>query len=428
MNYNVTNYSSGRTTDIQNALFATFQGRSAKPDIFIGQEFLSSAGVTNWKSAMNTASGSSGTYSSAAFIDGPDTDSALIYRSDKVVLDRTVVVATGGNSPLPPRNILRYDMHLAGYGMSTTFSVYSSHMKAGTTSDDMARRLLEAQIIRDDAQTLGHPFISGGDYNIQSSNETSFSELTGSQTNNLGRFFDPIKTSGTWNNSSTYRFVHTQDPWSGGAGMDDRFDFVLLSSALIDGQGLDYIGNPNVSYSTTTWNDPNHSYRSWGNDGTSFNTPLTVTNNAMVGPVIAQALINATGNGSGHLPVFLDLKVPAKVSVPSSINFGTLQLGQSASVQLTVTNSANTSLWTAPGIDALTYSMTATLGISVPGGTFNAPAGGFISHTVSLNTSFAGPKQGVITVSSDDPDNPVVSIPVSAYVLPFRTTGGNHID
>lgn len=424
MTYNVTNYSSGRVVDIQNALFAEFQGRSAKPDLFLGQEFLSATGLANFMAAMNSAPGSTGTYAAAPFIDGPDTDSVVIFRNDKLVLDGTVVVAVGGSSPKQPRNIMRYDLHLKGYSLAATqFSVYSVHMKAGTTNDDKARRLLEAQLIRDDAESLGRPFILGGDFNIQHSNETSFVELTGSQANNVGRFTDPIKSPGGWNHTVSFRFVHTQDPATSGAGMDDRFDFLLLSSGLVDGNGFEYIGNPNIAYSTSTWNDPNHSYRCWGNDGTSFDLPLTVTGNQMVGPTIAQALINSTGGQSGHLPVLLDLKVPAKVSATTSINFGTLYLGQNTTRVLAIGNGANVALWNLAGIDTLDYSLTPSSGFTVAGGPFTAPAGVTNNHNVGINTSTPGLKTGTITVTTDDPENPVVQVQVSAYVLPFKPNG-----
>ena len=299
MTYNVTNYASGRVSDIQTALFASFQGRSAKPDLLMGQEFLTASGLNSFVSAMSTAPGSPGNYGSAPFFDGPDTDSVLIYQMDKLVLDGTVIVAAGGNTPLPPRNVMRYDLHLNGYSQAATqFSVYSLHMKAGTGTDDLARRLREAQIVRADAQALGRPFYIGGDLNLRSSGESSFIELTGSKANNIGRFFDPIKTPGGCNNTVSMKFVHTQDPATGFGGMDDRYDFILFSQGLIDGNGFDYIGNPNIALSTTTWDDPNHSYRSWGNDGTSFNTALTVTNNQMVGPAIATGIAAATDNSA----------------------------------------------------------------------------------------------------------------------------------
>ena len=131
-------------------------------------------------------------------------------------------------------------------------------------------------------------------------------ELVGAQAVNDGRFFDPINTPGSWNNNAAYRFVHTQDP---AYQMDDRHDQILVSAGLVDGVGLDYIGDPALPYSTTTWDDPAHSYRCWGNDGSSYNQLLTTTGNQMVGNVIAQAL-RASALGGGHLPVYLDLRVP----------------------------------------------------------------------------------------------------------------------
>ncbi|WP_394700517.1 hypothetical protein [uncultured Ilyobacter sp.] len=130
--------------------------------------------------------------------------------------------------------------------------------------------------------------------------------MVGSQTNNDGRFFDPINTPGSWNNNSSFRYVHTQDP---AMAMDDRHDQILVSVDLIDGVGADYIGEPTIPYSTTTWDDPHHSYRCWGNDGSSYDDPITTTGNTMVGPDIAQALIYSALNG-GHLPVYLDLQIP----------------------------------------------------------------------------------------------------------------------
>ena len=135
--------------------------------------------------------------------------------------------------------------------------------------------------------------MAGGDYNVRSSSEAFYQKLT--KTTSAGQLFDPINSSYTgtggnitWYNTSTYRFLHTQDPYGAG-GMDDRDDFILTGSSLRDGQGLEYIGSKTAAYSTTTWDDTNHSYRVWGNDGTSFNSTLTVTNNAMVGDTIAPA-------------------------------------------------------------------------------------------------------------------------------------------
>jgi hypothetical protein len=313
--WNVSNYSSGRVAYFQTAIYGEFEGRTMAPDIFIGQEFLSQTGVNNFVNLLNTASDSPGDWTAADFVDGRDTDSALFYRTDVAEMatdlspNGVTVVATGGPDPLHPRNIMRYDVRFAaGTPAETTLAIYSSHMKAGSSSDDQARRRVEAERIRNDAETLPDDwhFLLGGDFNIQSSFQTAYQILVGSQADDRGRFHDPIDTPGNWNNNESFRIVHTQDP---AAAMDDRHDQILVSIDLIDGAGLDYVGDPTTPYSATTWDDPNHSYRSWGNDGTSYDARLTITGNTMVGSTIAQALVSSAAGG-GHLPVFLDLRVP----------------------------------------------------------------------------------------------------------------------
>ena len=79
-------------------------------------------------------------------------------------------------------------------------------------------------------------------------------------------------------------------------------------------------------YSTTTWNDPNQSYRVWGNDGTSFNKSLTIAGNAEVGASIAQSLVNDATPAGGHLPVFLDLTYQINPT-PEPSAFAALGLG-----------------------------------------------------------------------------------------------------
>lgn len=327
VNWNVSNYTSGRVAEFQTAIYGVYQGRSMSPDIFIGEEFLSQTGVDNFLSILNTAPGSPGDWAAAVFINGPDTDTAFFYRTSKVQMATELsptgvtVVAEGGVSPNHPRNLQRYDVRLVGHSEpEATISIYGVHMKAGTSGTDQARRLLEGQRMRDDAQSLpaGWNFLVGGDFNVQDSSQSMYVELTGSQSNNNGRFFDPINTPGDWNNNSAFRIVHTQDP-SGAGGMDDRHDQILLSASLVDGEGLDYVGDPAIPYSTTTWDDANHSYRSWGNDGTTYNSTMRITNNAMVGTTIAQAIYTATTTAGGHLPVFLDLHLEASCN-PCDIN------------------------------------------------------------------------------------------------------------
>lgn len=405
-------------------MFESFSGRSLRPDLLVCQEILTSTALNNLVAAMNSAPGSPADYAAAPFVDGPDTDSAFVYRTSLFDLIATVTVAVGGNAPNHPRNIMRYDVRLKDYASDGgTLSLYSSHMKSGTTQSDVDRRLLEAQRIRTNAQSLPRPFLIGGDFNIQSSTDPSYTELTGSKANNAGRFFDPIGTPGSWNNNSSFRFVHTQDP-IGAGGMDDRFDFILLNNGLVDTDGFDYLGNAGIPYSTTTWNDPNHSYRSWGNDGSSYNGALAVGSNTMVGPNIAQALIDLC-RGAGHLPVLLDLRVPPEVDSPTVIDFGTVRASATHARLFPVTNSGLTSRWGNNGVADLRYTLSATGAFVGPGGQFSAAANSSNRHLLVLDASTPGLKTGTLTIQSNAPDEPVRVVQLRANVVRFSKGGGS---
>jgi len=421
--WNISNYGGGRTSAIQTAVYGQFQGRQFAPDVITTQEFLTASAVTQFLDAINTAPGSPGDYAAAAFINGADTDCGFFYRTSKVSYLGTTVVAIGSpETSNQPRNTYRYDFRPVGYSTNTsTICLYSSHMKAGNTTDDQSRRLIEAQRIRDDAELMGSQgklFILGADLNIPTHTQTAYQELVGPQANNFGRFFDPIASPGIWNNNLTFRFIHTQDPVT---AMDDRFDQLLVASGLIDSSGMDYIGIPATPYSTTTWNDLNHSYRCWGNDGSTYNGSIATTNNSMVGPIIAQALLDCATTAGGHLPVFLDLRVAGKVNSTSFVDFGSVRQGSVAARTLTVQNVGDTDLWSTAGVANLSYSLQGSPKFSAPGGTFVAPPGGSgEAHQITLDTSSPGFFKGTVTITSNDPDQPTRVVQVRAKVFASR--------
>jgi len=426
--WNVSNYSSGRVSEFQTSIYGQFQGRSMSPDIMICQEFISASAVAAFLSILNTAAGSPGDWAAAPFINGNDSDNAFFYRTSRAqFLGATVVMVGSSSTELPPRDVVRYDVRPFGYaGAGATLSCYSSHMKSGSSANDLQQRLIEATAIRSDAGVLpaGWNFLLAGDFNIPNSSQAAFQQLVGDLSGAPGRFYDPISTPGAWQNNQAFQFVHTQapggtDPQQTG-GMDDRFDLILLSASLVNGQGFSYIGNPAVPYSTTTWNDPNHSYRAWGNDGTSFNQILTTTGNTMVGAAIAQALRASTGPDAsgGHLPVYLDLRVPARVASVATIDFGSVVHSTVAQMPLVVSNGGDVARWNAAGIASLSYSLSGSAGITVPAGSFVAPAGvPGNSHTIMISTASLGPVNGTVTITSSDPDQPQRVVQVTGEII-----------
>jgi len=443
-NWNVSTYPSASNRDpaFQTSIYGIYQGRTMSPDIIAGEEFNTAAGLTQFVAMLNSAPGSPGDWAAGPWDSGPDTQSAFFYRTSKVqYLNKTLVIA-GSASDLtqPPRNVWRYDVRLVGYGTTTgaTLAIYPVHMKSGSSSgsstSDQSRRLVEASAIRANSNSLtaGWHFAIAGDFNIQSSSQQAYQEMVAATpptavipATTRGQFFDTIKTPGSWNGNSSFEFVFTQAPAgnpSTTGGMDDRFDQILVDSGLIDGSGFDYVGNANIPYSTTTWADPNHSFRAWGNDGTfaCCNANMTVTNNLMVGTTIAQALFNTCvdDTAGGHLPVFLDLRVPAKIGAPAVLDFGQVQQNSLAQMTLTVSNAGDVAKWTAAGIASLGYTLAGSPGVAVPGGPFSAAAGATGNdHTVTINTSNTGPFSGIVTIASTGPDVTQVTVTVQGTVV-----------
>ena len=173
----------------------------------------------------------------------------MIYNTTTIELIEQVAFGTASTAA-QARQTLRYRLRPVGYGPSADFYVYSNHYKAGTTGSDLNRRDIEATTLRMDLDGLGEGThaILAGDYNIQRSSEASYQTLLSP---GPGQAFDPLNQPGNWNNNEAFRSVHTQAPSTAppsglvGGGMDDRFDFQLITGEFLDGEGMEY---PNGSY------------------------------------------------------------------------------------------------------------------------------------------------------------------------------------
>lgn len=419
--HNISNYAGGRTTDLQKIYFDSFQGRAMRPDVILGQEFQSQAAVNSFLSMLNTATNSTKNWAAAPFIDGPDTDSAMFYRTDKVEFVAANVISTGGSNPNPPRNTMRYDIRMRGYTvLQPKIALYCVHFKAGNTATDEARRLVEAGRIRANAEALGASFwgfLIGGDMNVYTSTDDAYQKLIGSEANNGGRFFDPISRPGSWDGSSTFKFVHSQDPFN---SMNSRFDIILLSSALVNSLGMDYIGAYGTPYGVGTWDSATHSYRIWGNDGgQNVGSPLRVTGNTMVGPDIAQSLRTVATSSGGHLPVFLDLYAPAETqSTTTSIDFGKVIRGSNPTRNLTFKSNFDAAIWTSAGVSNLPWKAAGSAPFSVGTATGTLTPGQSTSIPVGLNTTTVGTLNGSVTITPDDAQGNPITVPATAQVVP----------
>ncbi len=291
MTYNILNYPSKIPTT-RNPYFKKVIAE-ADPDILVVQEIESIYGVTLFHEQVLDTS-----YTAGGFIDGFDTDNAIFFKHTKFNFISNIPIYTS------LRNISELTMEYKPTG--DTLIIYSVHLKASSGTTNEQKRLAEVKELRKvtDKLPVDANYMVVGDFNFYNSGEPAFQELI-NQTNS-GYFLDPINKIGYWHNNSSYRGIHTQstrttnlaDEGSTG-GLDDRFDFILVSQAVIDSGSVFYIPK---------------SYTTLGNDGNHLNKALIDLPNAVVSDEVATALYYS----SDHLPVYADFEIQNVTSVISN--------------------------------------------------------------------------------------------------------------
>jgi hypothetical protein len=367
-------------------------------DVIVTEEISSSSGPTQFlNEVLNVIE--PGQWATVPFIDGNDTDASLFYKPAKVqFLEQSAFYPN-------PSSLLRY-VHVyrlmpVGYSSAgAELRLYAAHLKASTGYE--SQRLAECTGIRShmNAMPAGIHALLCGDLNFyKQSTETGYGKLLESQTNNTGRVYD-LLPGGEWHDSASLARNHTQSTCSSGTcasgaatgGMDDRFDFILPTVNLGTGQGMAIVPNSCIAV---------------GNDGQHLNKSITDSPTIPEGGAYATALQLT----SDHLPLRVDLRLPAEISTDPLLAFGTVIVGAPAQVRdLMVANPA----W-APA-DSLNCSFAAPAGFGAPASLAvaaeeSAPA------PITMSATTSGLKSGNLVVSSDSPDDPTVSVGLSGTVL-----------
>jgi endonuclease/exonuclease/phosphatase family metal-dependent hydrolase len=393
VNYNILNYP-GQSASTRNPHFRTILAPLGA-EVVVVQEMQSQVGVDGFvANVLNTLE--PGQWVAAPFDDGNDTNNALFYKPNRVQL-----LGHWSWYPNPATNLRLVDCYRlkpVGYASEAAeFRVYSVHLKSsqGFETD----RFNEAVGIRDSMNAMppGTHAILMGDFNVYTGTEPAFIRFKENQADNDGRLYDPLNApASTWN-TSTLATIHTQSPClaspcaSGAAtgGLDDRFDMFLPTFNLNNGSGLELVAG---------------SYIPVGNDGLHYNLNITDAPTLPEGSGYATALKMA----ADHLPIRVDVQLPAILSATSKLDFGTLIAG--GSTQLTIANPA-----VAPA-DGLTYMLSTSQ-------EFLAPAGGEIPPgqdevvTITTGPGALGPRAGILTITSDAADAPSYDVDLFATIL-----------
>ncbi len=251
--------------------------------------------LNNYNAAMNITTAGNSVSS--------DIGNMLFYNNNKFgYLSHTAIT---GNV----RDIDVYELYhktATTAGDTTRLWVISCHLKAGNTSPDAAQRSNMATDIMAwiAAQPNIQNYIVMGDLNLYSNSEAAYQTFL--DANNPQRFYDPSGITTGWQGSS-FKNIHTQCPstssancFSGG-GLDDRFDFILMSDAIKN-------NTAKISYKA-------NSYRTFGNDGVSYNTDL----NCALTTSIPSTVCNALTLNSDHLPVIMELQIATTVATESAV-------------------------------------------------------------------------------------------------------------
>lgn len=291
---------------------------SYQPDLFMVCELGSDYGsqlILN--QAMNTLNGN---YARAIFVaNHSTTDTSLqqtvFYNQNKLTLQYQDEITTNY------RDINHYNFRL-NTAQDIQLEVFVAHLKSSTGSSNQQERLNMVQQFTNFLQNIpnNHYVIIGGDFNLYTALEPAYTELL--DPTNAIVMKDPIDTFGVWGSNSSFAAVHTQSPLvsnsqfvtSGGSwdgvtgGLDDRFDFVLVSENMMS--------NGNLYYLTG-------SYHAYGNNGNCYNSYIADPN---CSGTYSQELRDLLLNMSDHLPVVLELETPYTLHTESFINHLTVNI------------------------------------------------------------------------------------------------------
>src|SRR5262249_12350469 len=149
-----------------------------------------------------------------------------------------------------------------------------------------------------------------GDFNFYTGAEPGLGKLLESQVSNIGQVYDPLGYQGiAWQDNVTIICAWTQSPCKTGdtgcapgaatGGLDDRFDLILPTNSWQDGSGRELTPGSYVSVA----NDCQH-------HNNSIQDPPTIPEGA--------SYASALHAVSDHLPVRVDIQLPALLSVSSA--------------------------------------------------------------------------------------------------------------
>ena len=234
----------------------------------------------------------------------------LFYDTRKFVLKESAYVTTYYGGTVINLYKMYYKSQSLAQGDTAFITFIIWHLAAGSSDYNETTRAQQSRTLTNYMESapsvLANNFVLSGDFNVYTSSEEAYDNLVNNP-NYLVRFHDPIGRNGDWNNNSQFADIFTQSTHTGAAdcasngGMDDRFDFILVSNKVKN-------GTDKVKCLPET-------YHAFGQDGRRFNGSIVSPANTAVSERVAQALYTM----SDHLPVVMNYTISQTLAVHDAV-------------------------------------------------------------------------------------------------------------
>jgi endonuclease/exonuclease/phosphatase family metal-dependent hydrolase len=331
MMYNVLNYSNSEVSRNKTPFLSTILDE-VKPDLFMVCEMIDEIG-SNYL-FENAIIPFNENFQKAPFEENQSGNSDLqqmvYYNTKKLILEETRVITAD------TRDINKYTFKINTENASThpiLLEVFVTHLKASTGYSNRQRRLNSIQSFVSFTNNISNEshVLFAGDFNFYTSNEEGYQYLIDNSNpiviidpidrpapdfpDNGVNYYENYDSTYFWNNS-TFADVHSQstrtsnsgliDDSGATGGLDDRFDFIMMSENFNTSSELYYIQD---------------SYQTIGNNGNCYNSYI---NNVNCSGEFSQTLREALIEFSDHLPVVMEIETPENTlstSLLEEINF-----------------------------------------------------------------------------------------------------------
>lgn len=307
MFYNLLHYPSAPPFDRDLILKDILEGY--QPDLFLVCELEDLDGANSILDVSLNGIGKN--YQKAPYVSNQSGSSSILeqlvyYNTDYFVLENEQSIITTFRDINHYTFILKAADYLTN---PTRIEVFVAHLKARQGEDNVQLRFQMAQQFTTALEDLDpNSFVVfGGDFNLYTSTEPAYQKILDSNNNivikdvlNLDNIIQ------NWHNNAGWVSVHTQSTrastgafgnFGSGGGLDDRFDFIMLSENMLSDDSV-------IHYKTDT-------YQSYGNNATCFNDRIDGVD---CSGEFSQELRTNLYNMSDHFPVVLELEINEIIS------------------------------------------------------------------------------------------------------------------